>query len=434
MMNRSVAAALLALLARIGKSSSGLPSSFPFANSSRAAVSGRKGFGPGEQDWAYVQLRQGAHMFWWLFYAGGSEANDRPLVVWLQGGPGASSSAIGNFGEIGPIDAQLRARNHTWVKDYNVLFIDNPVGTGFSYVDDYERLANDNSQIARDLVSCIEAFYRRMTAFAATPAYLIAQSYGGKMGVEFANHWYRRQAQGLIRSNLRGIGLIDSSISAIDNYRFFASYLLHTGFVDMIGFRRVDLVAEKLEQAAAAGHWPRVVDITQQIEALVVNITDNMDWYNILNKVDTCSSKALSDKYVDLMNGPVRSSLNLTSYWGHQSYRVALALLEDNMKPVIDQVEMLLNSTELKVHVCTGQLDFIINTPGTLKWIEKMKGWKDLDEWIKAPRLPLVIDNVVEGYSKSYDRFKLFWVNRAGHAVRQPESAIELAFTIFRLV
>lgn len=25
--------------------------------------------------------------------------------------------------------------NHTWVKDYNVLFVDQPVGTGLSYAD-----------------------------------------------------------------------------------------------------------------------------------------------------------------------------------------------------------------------------------------------------------------------------------------------------------
>jgi len=52
----------------------------------------RKGFGPGEQDWGYVDVREGAHMFYWLFYttANVSSYTERPLVLWLQGGPGGS--------------------------------------------------------------------------------------------------------------------------------------------------------------------------------------------------------------------------------------------------------------------------------------------------------------------------------------------------------
>lgn len=37
----------------------------------------------------------------------------------------------------------------------------------------------------------------------------------------------KEQAIGNIKSNLKGIGLIDSSISAIDNYVYFASYLFN---------------------------------------------------------------------------------------------------------------------------------------------------------------------------------------------------------------
>lgn len=29
---------------------------------------GKKGVGPGEQDWGYIKVRPGANMFWWLYY------------------------------------------------------------------------------------------------------------------------------------------------------------------------------------------------------------------------------------------------------------------------------------------------------------------------------------------------------------------------------
>jgi len=76
---------------------------------------GRKGFGPGEQEFGYVDVRPGAHMFYWLYYTTAKDWTQRPLVMWLQGGPGASSTSYGNFEEIGPLTADLKERNTTWV-------------------------------------------------------------------------------------------------------------------------------------------------------------------------------------------------------------------------------------------------------------------------------------------------------------------------------
>lgn len=92
-----------------------------------------------DESWGYVEVRQGAFMFWWLYGAQISDPMQRvgkPLVMWLQGGPGASSTGYGNFEEIGPLDVNLEARNSTWIKEANVLFVDNPVGCGYSYVND----------------------------------------------------------------------------------------------------------------------------------------------------------------------------------------------------------------------------------------------------------------------------------------------------------
>lgn len=95
-----------------------------------------------EQDWGFVNIREGGHMFWWLYFTTASVQNytDRPLIIWLQGGPGSSSTGYGNFAELGPLDINLKERNYTWVKDVNVLFVDNPVGTGFSYVENSSQL------------------------------------------------------------------------------------------------------------------------------------------------------------------------------------------------------------------------------------------------------------------------------------------------------
>ena len=87
------------------------------------------------------------------------------MVVPIQGGPGGSSTGFGNFEEIGPLDVSLNPRSTTWVKAANVLFVDNPVGTGYSYVDEDSAYTTNVDEIARDLLTLFEAFLKGHTVF-----------------------------------------------------------------------------------------------------------------------------------------------------------------------------------------------------------------------------------------------------------------------------
>lgn len=77
------------------------------------------------------------NMFFWLF-KNRHIANRQRLVIWFNGGPGCSSMD-GALMEIGPYrvneDGTLRLNDGSWDEFANILFVDNPVGTGFSYVD-----------------------------------------------------------------------------------------------------------------------------------------------------------------------------------------------------------------------------------------------------------------------------------------------------------
>uniref|UniRef100_A0A6B2LTZ3 Peptidase S10 serine carboxypeptidase n=1 Tax=Arcella intermedia TaxID=1963864 RepID=A0A6B2LTZ3_9EUKA len=72
-------------------------------------------------------------MFYW-FYGSKSNNTTDPLVIWLNGGPGASSM-LGCFIENGPyrinLDGKTISSNpYGWNQNANLLFIDQPVGTG----------------------------------------------------------------------------------------------------------------------------------------------------------------------------------------------------------------------------------------------------------------------------------------------------------------
>lgn len=84
----------------------------------------------------YVDVEENQHIFWWFFEARNQNASEAPLTVWINGGPG-SSSMIGLFQELGPCyvdeDGTPYSNPHSWSNVSNMLFIDQPTQTGFSY-------------------------------------------------------------------------------------------------------------------------------------------------------------------------------------------------------------------------------------------------------------------------------------------------------------
>ncbi|XP_012522347.1 retinoid-inducible serine carboxypeptidase [Monomorium pharaonis] len=410
---------------------------------------GKKGFGPGEQEWNYVEVRPKAFMFWWLYYttANVNSYYDKPLLIWLQGGPGGSSTSFGNFEELGPLDVNLNSRNFTWVKDYNVLFIDNPVGTGFSYVEIDTAFTRTNEQIAKDLVECMRGFYNELPQFEDVPTYITTESYGGKMGAEFALLWDEAQKSGTIRSNLKGVALGDAWISPIDSVLTWAPYLLSWGMVDTKGFKNIDAAAQRTRRKVDYGSWAAATTAWADTQGVVFQETYNVDFYNVLTKLSPSSQRDLNSStrdawflsrgtmypYLDqseafslesLMNGPVRIALGVDAIHGSQSGKVFTYLRGDFMKPVIHIVERLLNETKLNVFVYNGQLDLIVDTPGTQLWLDKLK-WKNADIWKNSVKRPILIEDIIEGYLKVQDNFRMYWVNRAGHMVPRDHPAVQ---------
>jgi carboxypeptidase C (cathepsin A) len=82
--------------------------------------------------------KRSGSMFYLFFEKQNGDANT-PLLLWLNGGP-RCSSLLGAFVErISPFylneTGQLSRNEYGWTKAAHVLFVDNPIGTGFSTVD-----------------------------------------------------------------------------------------------------------------------------------------------------------------------------------------------------------------------------------------------------------------------------------------------------------
>jgi carboxypeptidase C (cathepsin A) len=132
----------------------------------------------------YVDLKNkggtGVHLFYWFFESRGNPEQD-PLVVWLTGGPGCSSE-LGLLLENGPFilngtDAPT-LNDYGWNSVANIIYIDQPGGTGFSYVDKPNEYVSTETQLAIDLWTMMLAFYEKHPKYSNLDLYIVGESYG----------------------------------------------------------------------------------------------------------------------------------------------------------------------------------------------------------------------------------------------------------------
>ena len=87
---------------------------------------------------------------------------------------------------------------YSWNLRHNLLYIDNPVGTGFSFTDDSKGYPRSDQQLATELLEALSQFmllYPHMISGAVsakTPIYAFGESYGGAYVVSLA-HVYLQQ-------------------------------------------------------------------------------------------------------------------------------------------------------------------------------------------------------------------------------------------------
>ena len=131
-----------------------------------------------------VDAPNNGNMFFWFFPAA-ENPETAPVVIWLQGGPGGSSM----FGALklhGPVITSTDENNNlngsthnqwTWARRHNMIYIDNPVGAGYSFSD---KLPTTNDDVTDNLYEFLQQWYTLFPEYQGNPWYPFGESYAGK--------------------------------------------------------------------------------------------------------------------------------------------------------------------------------------------------------------------------------------------------------------
>ncbi|KAI4277059.1 MAG: hypothetical protein LQ337_002041 [Flavoplaca oasis] len=149
-------------------------------------------------------------LFFWLFQAENHNVS-RDFIIWLNGGPGCSSLG-GLTYENGPFHFLERTpvpspNPYSWTKLANVLYIDQPIGTGYSTG---SKAASNNAEVTNNFFHWLMAFYGRFPGLKYKNTYIIGESYAGVYIPYFTQALLSNR--NLLNINLKAIVLGDPTL------------------------------------------------------------------------------------------------------------------------------------------------------------------------------------------------------------------------------
>ncbi|XP_008243365.1 PREDICTED: serine carboxypeptidase-like 50 [Prunus mume] len=350
------------------------------------------------------------------------DLSQTPLLIWLQGGPGCSSM-IGNFFELGPWRVNfnkhpseplaLEPNSGSWNRIFGLVFLDNPIGTGFSIAAKPEEIPRDQLSVARDLFVAITKFIELDPVFKSRPLYITGESYAGKYVPAIGYYILKRNAElaaGSQGVNLRGVaigdGLTDPEIQV-------ATHAVNAYFSGLINERQMSEL-EKLQVEAVgftkAGNWSEATDARNRILNLLQNMTGLATLYDYTKTVPYKTS--LVEDF--LRHEEVKRALGVNGslVFEECSDLVGEILNEDVMKSVKYMVEYLVKKS--KVLLYQGQFDLRDGVVSTEGWVKTIK-WEGIDKFLSAEREVWKVGGEVAGYVQKWGSLSHVLVSGAGH-------------------
>lgn len=384
---------------------------------------------PSHTGFLTVNKLYNSNIFFWYVPAK-SNADTAPLVLWLQGGPGGSS-LFGLFVEHGPFqvdkDANLHERDIAWTEQFNMLYIDQPVGTGYSFTDKEQGYATTEDDVAKDLYEALRQFYTIFPQLLENEFYISGESYAGKYipSLGYKIHTENKNEDNL-KIPLTGMAIGDGLVDPINQW-FYGDFLYQNGFVDENDKNRLNDLSEeavKLLREGSPESQLRATLLFNQMMALFQEKTGLNDPFNFNNDVQPMEF----NYYQDFLN---KSEVREGTHVGNLPYyNISMPaykhLLGDFAVSVAQKVATLLDN-DYKMMIYNGQVDVIVTHPGTEKWIRNMN-WKNKDAYTTVGRDIWRVEDKVAGYVREVGTLKRILVRKAGHILSydQPQTACDM--------
>ncbi|RMD39862.1 hypothetical protein DV735_g5254, partial [Chaetothyriales sp. CBS 134920] len=384
-----------------------------------------------------------AHMFFWLFH--NRHISDRQrTVVWLNGGPGCSSMD-GALMEVGPYrvreGGKLVYNEGSWDEFTNLVFVDNPVGTGFSYVNG-DGYLHELQEMADNFIVFLEKWFALFPEFEQDDLYFSGESYAGQHIPYIAKAVQDRNSRvagqrDKVQWNLKGLLIGNGWISPPEQYRSYLQFAYDEGLIQG-GSPEADSVealyatcvselnnptsAEKVDIYVCERVLSEVLRVSQKdgrcINMYDIRLTDSypscgMAWPpDLVNVQPYLRQKDVTDA--------LHINHDMRTGWVECNGKVSSNFRASHSTPSRTLLPGLLESG-LRILLFSGAKDYICNHLGTEDLISNLQ-WSDgtgfeLSPGVIAPRHEWLFEGEPAGYYQEARNLTYLLIHNSSHMV-----------------
>ncbi|KAH0695341.1 hypothetical protein KY285_022438 [Solanum tuberosum] len=367
-----------------------------------------------------------------------TDPDSDPLMLWITGGPGCSALS-GLLYEIGPITFEAVEYNgsfpkmilnpYSWTKVSSIIFLDLPVGTGFSYATTPAARQSSDLQASDHAYQFLRKWFVDHPEFLKNPFYVGGDSYSGivvPIITQIIAIKNEMEVEPFI--NLKGYLLGNPwTFEGEDNYRIPFAY-------------GMGLISEELYESFKSNCKGEYLNINpsnklclQDVQTFI-ELLQGIDVVNILEPNCGFTSprphllfgqrRSLDEKFHQLKcrnnwykhsyhwadDDQVRNALNIRKgtigKWERCASNLQYLMMVTNSIPYHEN----LSSKGYRSLIYSGDHDKLVTFQSTQAWIKSLN-YSVVDDW-----RAWTVDNEVAGYTRSYSNQMTFaTVKGAGH-------------------
>ncbi|XP_024008169.1 serine carboxypeptidase-like 18 isoform X2 [Eutrema salsugineum] len=410
---------LLLLLTQHGVNSASVISHLP----------GFEGPLPFHLETGYIGVGEGEKVqLFYYFVKSENNPEEDPLLIWLSGGPACSSISALAF-EIGPLTfntegnsgglPSLVSTSYSWTKIASIIFLDQPVGTGFSYSTNPLVDKPSDTGEAKQTYEFLQKWLVEHPEFVSNHFYVGGDSYAGVIvpaivqQISIGNeHGYKP----LI--NLKGYVLGNPSTDSYIDYNYRIPYAHGMGLIS-------DELYESLKRSCE-GNYVNIDPSNTQCLKLMQDYDKHIGRRDVRELVHSDLPLPTHDCYT-------YRYLLATNWANDEDVRRALHVVKGSIekwvrcdwdmayeKDIKSSVPYHLNNSMKGFYrslVYSGDHDMFVPFPGTQAWIRSLN-YSIIDQW-----RPWFINNQIMGYTRTYANNMTFaTIKGGGHTVEyKPE-------------
>ncbi|KDP38391.1 hypothetical protein JCGZ_04316 [Jatropha curcas] len=377
-----------------------------------------------------VDPENGRALFYY-FVESPYNSSTKPLVLWLNGGPGCSSFGYGAMEELGPFrvnsDGKTLYRNkYAWNNVANVIFLESPAGVGFSYSNTSSDYITGDKKTAEDSYTFLVNWLERYPQYKTRDFYITGESYAGHYAPQLAyTILSNNNNSNHTKINLKGIAIgnawIDQNTGLKGTYDYYWTHALNSDETHAGITKYCDFVT---------GNFSNICYQYQDLGDREIGVIDNYNIYAPLcdqSKLNSVSTASVKD-FDPCSSNYVHSYLNLTEVqkvlhakpteWDSCSVVLDYTDIPPTVLPTVKQ----LIASGIRIWIYSGDTDSVVSVTSSRYAINNFKlpihtAWR-----------PWYTSSEVGGYLEEYEGITLITVRGAGHTVPsyQPERALTM--------